>query len=119
MGTAVSRGFWRVRAGVTLEMDRHLIDAFLESLTDILTDKVTQRLGLRPPVKATPRPLGEPPSPLSTTLPAGIASESPVNVPEYLTPQEAASLLRVSVKGLELTSARLPDGFPYAPEHAS
>jgi hypothetical protein len=82
-------------------MDRHLFDACIESLTDIVTDKVAQRLGLRPPVKAVDR--GSPPAPpVEARTPALSAAPGvAATLPEYLTPQQAAELLGVSVKGLE------------------
>jgi hypothetical protein len=65
-------------------MDRHLIDAFIESFSDALADKVAQRLGLRPPVQAVER----------SRVPALSAStEATMGLPEYLTTAEAAEFL--------------------------
>jgi hypothetical protein len=76
-------------------MDRHLFEAFI-SLTETLADKLARRLELRPPVKAVDRSLVTVPV---DAPPMGL--EAPASLPEYLTTQEVAALLGLSVKGLE------------------
>jgi hypothetical protein len=96
--------------GVAPRMDRHLFEALIESFTDVIADKVAERLRsaeppspppipLRPPVKAASRPAPSPepePPPPALSTPAEPEPEA-----EYLTTDEAAQLLRVSPKGLE------------------
>lgn len=104
-------------------MDRHLLEALLESFKDDVADRVVARLQqsysedayepppparlpLRPLGKAHPRPTpaaAEPPRSVQTppTLPPPVAAGEEEEESEYLTTEEAAALLKVSPKGLE------------------
>lgn len=82
-------------------MDRHIIDAFLESLADDLTNRVVQRLPLRPPVKAVARERLVPTEALAAPATASPTTHSLTSLPEYLTPRQVAEVLGVSTEGLQ------------------
>jgi hypothetical protein len=82
-------------------MDRHFIDAFIESLIDHVTARVALRLGLRPPVKALERPLAPTPEPFRAVPDATPPALPAPPLPEYLSPRQAAEVLGVSEEGLQ------------------
>jgi hypothetical protein len=85
-----------VLGGVLPVMDRHLVEAFkplTDLVVDILADKVAQRLGLRPPVKAVDRS--------SVAAPPDTGQEPSSAATEYLDTKQLAKLMGVSVGGLE------------------
>lgn len=87
-------------SGVVLVMDRHLLEAFIDSLTDRIADKVANRLSLRPPVKAIDRTLVAAPSEAAPQMisPAAEISKDP---DECLDTKQVAKLLNVSEGTLE------------------
>jgi len=79
-------------------MDRHLFEAFIDSLTDDIADKVAQRLSLRPPAKAVDRGV----IPVLTAAPeAPSAPDIPKDAEELLNTKQVAKLLGVSEGTLE------------------
>lgn len=91
-------------------MDRHLFEALIESFTDVIADKVAERLRspeppspppvqLRPLTKVT-REHGRSMQEAEPSAPA-LGTPEPEQDTEYLTTDEAAKLLKVSPKGLE------------------
>lgn len=90
-------------------MDRHLFEALIESFTDVIADKVAERLRSAEPPSLAPIPLrpltkvtrehGRSMQEAEPSAPA--VSTEPEPDTEYLTTDEAAKLLKVSPKGLE------------------
>lgn len=93
-------------------MDRHLLEAFIESLADAFADKVVQRLDLRPPVKAVERSSGAgltsvaPPDASAARTPQSAPQDAPQPSPDLLDTRQAAELLGMSVGGLENMRAK-------------
>jgi hypothetical protein len=78
-------------------MDRHIIDAFVQSLADALVERLSQSPLLKPPVKAGNR---------SPETQQEAPAEKAEGLSDYVSAKEAARLLDVSMKTLERLRAK-------------
>lgn len=81
--------------GVCPAMDRHLFEAFIESFTEVIADKVAERLGLRPIAKAVDRGF------VAAAAEAAPETSSATADADYLDTKQVAKLLGISEGTLE------------------